>query len=99
MDYNISIIDYFKKKYNIENLESLVSIFYLCLILSILLYLSTKHEIIQNTLNIFILVIFLSFMINRYYNKRYEQQILFIKTKFESIKELLNDIIDKNNES
>ena len=37
-------------------------------------------------------------MINRYYNKKYEEQISFIKTKFESIKELLNDIIDRLDE-
>lgn len=99
MDYNISIIDYFKRKYNIENLESIIALFYFCLILSIVLYLASKHEIIQTTINIFILVLFLSFMINRYYNKKYEEQILFIRTKFESIKELLDDIINKNNES
>ena len=69
------------------------------MILSIVLYLSSKYEIIQTTINIFILVLFLSFMINRYYNKKYEEQIFFIRGKFENIKELLNDIIDKNNES
>tara|TARA_B100001175_G_C19400554_1_gene586022 strand:+ start:478 stop:777 length:300 start_codon:yes stop_codon:yes gene_type:complete len=99
MEYNISIIDYFKKKFDIENLESIIALFYLCMILSIVLYLSSKYEIIQTTINIFILVLFLSFMINRYYNKKYEEQIFFIRGKFENIKELLNDIIDKNNES
>ncbi len=99
MDFNISFIDYLKKKYNIENLEGFIALFYLCIILSIVLYLSTRYQIIQTTLNIFMLILFLSVMINRYYNKKYEEQISFIKTKFESIKELLNDIIDKNNES
>ena len=96
MEYNISIIDYFKKKFDIENLESIIALFYLCMILSIVLYLSSKYEIIQTTINIFILVLFLSFMINRYYNKKYEEQIFFIRGKFENIKKLLNDIIDKN---
>ena len=99
MEYNISLIDYLKKKYEIENLEGFIALFYFCMILSIVLYLSSKHEIIQTTINIFILVLFLSFMINRYYSKRYEEQISFIKSKFENIQELLNDIIDKNNES
>ena len=99
MEYNISLIDYLKKKYEIENLEGFIALFYFCMILSIILYLSNKHEIIQTTINIFILVLFLSFMINKYYSKRYEEQISFIKSKFENIQELLNDIIDKNNES
>tara|TARA_A100001015_G_C14974445_1_gene706602 strand:+ start:681 stop:980 length:300 start_codon:yes stop_codon:yes gene_type:complete len=99
MEFNISILDFLKKKYDIENLESIISLMYICLILAIVLYLSTKYEIIQSTINIFILIVFLSFMINRYYNKKYEEQILYIKSKFEDIKDLLKDIIDKNSES
>tara|TARA_A100001015_G_C14703779_1_gene599316 strand:+ start:329 stop:631 length:303 start_codon:yes stop_codon:yes gene_type:complete len=97
--HNISFLDYFKKKYNIENLENIIAIFYLSFILSIVLYLSNKYEIIQTTINIFILIIFLSLMINRYYNIKYQEQISFIRQKFENIKELLNDIIETNNES
>ena len=37
---NLSILQYFKKKYNIKYLEDIVGLFYLSLLCSIIIYLS-----------------------------------------------------------
>ena len=97
MDDNISILQYFKKKYNIPYLEDIVAIFYLSLLCSIIIYLSMKFEVIQMTCIIFIILFFSMYLINQYYKKKYDDQLDIINTKMKYISELLQKISDKNN--
>jgi len=94
-DVHLSIIDYFKKKYNIENLENMISLFYLSMLCSILIYLSMKFEVIQMTFIIFIVLLFSMYFINQYYKKKYEIQIEKINTKLKYITKLISKISDK----
>jgi len=95
-DQNLSIIDYIKKKYNIEYLEDIIAIFYLSLLSSIIIYLSMKFEVIQMTSIIFIILFFSMYLINQYYKKKYDDQLELINTKMKYISELLQKISDKN---
>ncbi len=97
MDYNLSIIQYIKKKYDISNLEDIIALLYLSLLCSIIIYLSMKFEVIQMTLIIFIVLFFSMYLINQYYNKKYNQQLEIINGKMKYIGELLTKISDKNN--
>ena len=94
-DVHLSIIDYFKKKYNIENLENMISLFYLSMLCSILIYLSMKFEVIQMTFIIFIVLLFSMYFINQYYKKKYEIQVEKINTKLKYITKLISKISDK----
>ena len=96
MDYNISILQYFKKKYNLNYLEDIVSLFYLSLLCSIIIYLSMKFEIIQMTCVIFIILFFSMYMINQYYKKKYDDQIVLLNEKMKYIADLIQDIFNKN---
>jgi hypothetical protein len=96
MDYNLSILQYFKKKYNINYLEDIVSLFYLSLLCSIIIYLSMKFEIIQMTCIIFIILFFSMYLINQYYKKKYDDQIVVLNEKMKYIAELVQDIFNKN---
>lgn len=91
----ISFIDYIKKKYNIQNLEEIISLLYLSLLISIIIYLSSKFEVIQMTIIIFFVILILSYIINKHYEKKYNAQISFVRNKFEDINELLKKIINK----
>ena len=97
MDYNISILQYFKKKYNIENLEEIISLFYISLLSSIIIYLSMKFEVIQMTFIIFIILFFSIFLMNQYYRKKYEDKIEIINGKMKDITNLIIKISNKNN--
>ena len=92
---NISFIDYFKKKYNLTNLEEIISLLYLSLLISIVIYLSSKFEVIQMAIVIFFVILMLSFIINKHYEKKYEGQMSFVRSKFEDINVLLQKIINK----
>ena len=46
---------------------------------------------------IFFVLLMLSYIINKYYEKKYEKQMLFVKNKFGDISILLNKIINKDN--
>ena len=93
----ISFIDYFKHKYDIENLEEIISLLYLSLLISIVIYIASKFEVIQMAIIIFFVLLMLSYIINKYYEKKYEKQMLFVKNKFGDISILLNKIINKDN--
>jgi len=98
MDYNLSILQYFKKKYNMNYLEDIVSLFYLSLLCSIIIYLSMKFEVIQMTCVIFIILFFSMYLINQYYKNKYNTQVELVSDKLKYISELL-DKITKNNTS
>tara|TARA_B110000037_G_scaffold220947_1_gene290286 strand:+ start:1494 stop:1799 length:306 start_codon:yes stop_codon:yes gene_type:complete len=93
----ISFIDYIKHKYDIENLEEIISLLYLSLLISIVIYIASKFEVIQMAIIIFFVLLMLSYIINKYYEKKYEKQMLFVKNKFGDISILLNKIINKDN--
>ena len=93
----ISFIDYFKQKYDIPYLEEIISLLYISLLVSIIIYLSSKFEIIQMAIIIFLVLLFLTYIINKNYQKKYDEQLAFIKFKFKDINILLEKIINKNN--
>lgn len=96
MEENLSILQYFKKKYNITYLEDIVSLFYLSLLCSIIIYLSMKFEVIQMTCIIFIILFFSMYLINQYYKKKYNEQLDVVNEKMKYISELLQNISMKN---
>lgn len=95
-DQKLSILQYIKKKYNIPYLEDIVSLFYLSLLCSIIIYLSMKFEVIQMTCIIFIILLFSMFLINQYYKSKYNEQLLVINDKMKNITTLLQDLSNKN---
>ncbi len=96
MEENLSILQYLKKKYNISYLEDIVSLFYLSLLCSIIIYLSMKFEVIQMTCVIFIILFFSMYLINQYYKKKYDDQIVVLNEKMKYISELIQNIATKN---
>jgi hypothetical protein len=96
MEENLSILQYFKKKYNINYLEDIVSLFYLSLLCSIIIYLSMKFEVIQMTCVIFIILFFSMYLINQYYKKKYDDQLIVLNEKMKYISELIKNIATKN---
>ena len=96
MDDNLSILQYIKKKYNIPYLEDIVAIFYLSLLSSIIIYLSMKFEVIQMTSIIFIILFFSMYLINQYYKKKYDDQLIVLNEKMKYISELIKNIATKN---
>jgi hypothetical protein len=96
MEGQLSILQYIKKKYNIDHLEDIVAVFYLSLLCSIIIYLSMKFEVIQMTCIIFIILFFSMYLINLYYKKKYDDQINTVNEKMKYISELLQKISDKN---
>ena len=96
MEENLSLLQYFKKKYNINYLEDIVSLFYLSLLCSIIIYLSMKFEVIQMTCVIFIILFFSMYLINQYYKKKYDDQIVVLNEKMKYISELIQNIAEKN---
>jgi hypothetical protein len=97
MEENLSIIQYIKKKYKINYLEDIISLFYLSLLCSIIIYLSMKFEVIQMTCIIFIILFFSTYLINQYYKNKYNDQLDVINEKMKDIGKLLQKIFDKNN--
>jgi ABC-type bacteriocin/lantibiotic exporter with double-glycine peptidase domain len=95
-DEKLSIIDYIKKKYNIEHLEDIIALIYLSLLCSIIIYLSMKFEIIQMTFIIFVVLLFSMYLINQYYKKKYNEQVELINDKMKYISELLEKISNKD---
>ena len=96
MNENLSILQYIKKKYDLQNLEDIVALFYLSLLCSIIIYLSMKFEVIQMACIIFIVLFFAMFIINKFYKKKYDNQIDIINDKMKYISELLQTISEKN---
>jgi len=96
MSDNLSILQYLKKKYDIPFLEEIVSLFYLSLLCSIIIYLSMKFEVIQMTCIIFIILFFSMYLINQYYKNKYNDQMDHVNEKMKYISELLQNIFDKN---
>ena len=96
MEDNLSIIQYIKRKYDISNLEDIIALFYLSLLCSIIIYLSMKFEVIQMTCIIFIILFFAMYLINQYYQKKYNNQLSVINEKMKYIGILLTKISDKN---
>ena len=89
---NLSILQYIKKKYNIDNLEDIVALIYLSLLCSIIIYLSMKFEVIQMTCVIFIILFFSMFLISKYYKKKYDDQVEILNSKLKDIGELIKKI-------
>jgi hypothetical protein len=98
MEEKLSILQYIKKKYKIDHLEDIISIFYLSLLSAIIIYLSMKFEVIQMTCVIFIILFFSMYLLNQYYKTKYNDQLDVINEKMKYISELLT-IISKNNVS
>jgi hypothetical protein len=96
MEDNLSILQYIKKKYDISNLEDIIALFYLSLLCSIIIYLSMKFEVIQMTCIIFIILFFAMYLINQYYQKKYNNQLTVINDKIKYIGELLTTISENN---
>lgn len=96
MEENLSILQYIKRKYNISYLEEIVTIFYLSLLCSIIIYLSMKFEVIQMTCVIFIVLFFSMYLINQYYKKKYNEQLDVMNEKIKYIGELLQIISERN---
>lgn len=92
----LSILQYFRKKYNISYLEDIVALFYLSLLCSIIIYLSMKFEVIQMTCILFIILFFSMYLINQYYKQKYNEQLNIISEKMNYITELLDKITNKN---
>lgn len=97
MDENLSILQYIKRKYNIQYLEEIISLLYLSLFCSIIIYLSMKFEVIQMASIIFIILFFSMYLINQFYKKKYEDQLEVINEKMKYILTLLQTISDKQN--
>jgi len=92
----LSILQYIKKKYNIEYLEDIVALLYLSLLCSIIIYLSMKFEVIQMASIIFIILFFSMYLINQYYKKKYDEQIIVINERMKHVGELLEILSKKN---
>ena len=97
MEEKLSILQYFKRKYNIPYLEDIVALFYLSILCAIIIYLSMKFEVIQMTIVIFFVLFFSVYLINQYYKNKYNEQIGVINNKMKYIGELLTTILDKSN--
>ncbi len=93
METHLSIIDYLKKKYDIQNLEDYFTFFLLAIIITLFIYLSLSFPVFQTVLVIFILIIFLSYFINKYYEIKYNKQMDLIRDKFILIKNQIDEII------
>lgn len=96
MEEKLSILQYIKKKYNILYLEEIISLFYISLLCSIIIYLSMKFEVIQMACIIFIVLFFSMYLINQYYKQKYNNQLEIINEKMKYISELLETIFEKN---
>ena len=96
MEESLSILQYIKKKYNIMHLEEIVSLLYISLLCSIIIYLSMKFEVIQMASIIFIILFFSMYLINQYYKDKYNTQLENINEKMKYISELLQTISDRN---
>jgi len=96
MEENLSILQYIKKKYKIIYLEEIISLFYISLLCSIIIYLSMKFEVIQMASIIFIILFFSMFLINQYYKDKYNKQLENINEKMKYISQLLQLISDRN---
>lgn len=96
MEDSLSIIDYLKKKYNIEHFEEIISIMYLSLLASIIIYLSMQFEVIKMSLVIFIVLFFSIYIINQHYKKKYDEQVTVMNEKIKYIGELLQKISANN---
>jgi ABC-type multidrug transport system fused ATPase/permease subunit len=96
MEDSLSIIDYLKKKYNIEHFDEIISIMYLSLLASIIIYLSMQFEVIKMSLVIFIVLFFSIYIINQHYKKKYDEQVTIMNEKIKYIGELLQKISSNN---
>ena len=96
MEDSLSIIDYLKKKYNIEHFDEIISIMYLSLLASIIIYLSMQFEVIKMSLVIFIVLFFSIYIINQHYKKKYDEQVTVMNEKIKYIGELLQKISANN---
>ena len=95
MDENLSILQYIKRKYNIQYLEEIISLLYLSLFCSIIIYLSMKFEVIQMASIIFIILFFSMYLINQFYKKKYEDQLEVINEKMKYILTLYGNTSSK----
>jgi FtsH-binding integral membrane protein len=93
MNENISWIDYIKKKYKIEHLEEYISLFFLSLLGSIIIYISFQFPIFHTAILIFVVLLFSMYLIHQYYEIQYQQKIEFIQSKLITIREQLKEVL------
>ncbi len=93
MTEQLSFLEYFKRKYNIPNLEDFVSLFYISLLCAIIIYCSLKFEVLQMTLVIFVVLFFSTYLIQQYYKKKYNEEIDALNEKMKKIAELIEKVL------
>lgn len=93
MEDSLSILQYIKKKYSINNLEEIVSLFYLSMLFSIIIYLSMRFEVIQMAFMIFSVLNISMYLLNNYYKTKYNNQLEIINEKMKYITELVEKIL------
>ncbi len=93
---NISWIDYIKRKYDIDNLEDIISVFYLSLLGALIIYISFEFPIFHTTIIIFIVLLVSMFIINRYYENKYNKKIEFVRDKLKNVEKNIKDILENS---
>ncbi len=96
MNENISWIDYIKRKYKIEHLDEYISLFFLSLLGSLIIYISFQFPVLQTAIIIFIVLLFSMFIIHKYYEMQYQQKIEFIQSKLLTLRDQLKEVLPQN---
>ncbi len=97
MNEQLSLIDYIKKRYKIDNLEDYSTFLIIAMMSTILIYLSLQFPVFQTFIIIFIIILFTSYFVNQYYRMKYEKQIELINEKFKKMKNQIKEIISMSN--
>lgn len=97
MNEQLSLIDYIKKRYKIDNLEDYSTFLIIAMMSTILIYLSLQFPVFQTFIIIFIIILFTSYFVNQYYRMKYEKQIELINEKFKKMKNQIKEIISMAN--
>lgn len=97
MNEQLSLIDYIKKRYKIDNLEDYSTFLIIAMMSTILIYLSLQFPVFQTFIIIFIIILFTSYFVNQYYRMKYEKQIELINEKFKKMKNQIKEIMSMAN--
>lgn len=92
---NVSWIDYIQKKYEIDNLDDIITLIYLSLLCSIIIYISFYFPVIHTAIIIFVVLCFAMFIIHRYYQLKYQKKVDFIREKLKDIQQNIDVIIQQ----
>ncbi len=93
MNEQLSLIDYIKKRYKIENIEDYSTFIIIAIMVTILIYLSLQFPVFQTFIVVFVIILFASYFINQYYKMKYEKQIELINEKFKKMKNQIEEIL------